>query len=60
MKQVLLCVFRLEIEEETLDRFREDRLLASSKVISRRRDVDTGIFGVETGKYLLIPSSREE
>lgn len=53
-------MFRMEVEEERLDSFREDRLLASSKVISRRRDVDTGIFRVGTGKYLLIPSSREE
>lgn len=33
-------------------------MIVDSKLLSLRRDIDTGVFDVSNGKYILIPAAH--
>lgn len=61
MNGLLICVFELELEEEKLIEFSLKKKIADSKLISTRRDIDTGILSINNSKkYCIIVSGNRK
>ncbi|KRX02563.1 Peptidase C2, calpain, large subunit, domain III [Pseudocohnilembus persalinus] len=60
INSILLCVFKLDSNEQKLQKFDAKKLIASSDKINLRREVDTGQFQVENGTYAVIPCAKNK
>lgn len=58
MLRVMLCVFKLDEEEEVLKMYDGNKKIADSSLLSNRREVDTGMFRIDNGRYAIIPCTH--
>ena len=55
MRFILVCVFKLEPNERNLSKFDPTKMVASSKKVNLRREVDTDYVMLKNGRYAIIP-----
>lgn len=56
---MLLCLFKLDNNEESLESFDPSKMLASNGKLVMRREVNIERIKLDKGRYAIIPSGKE-